>query len=112
MEHGLLLDGLLDRPYPIPQPGRLFELQALGVKLHLLAHRLEQFEVASLHQHYRGVQMALVFVAVNRQAARPQASLDLILQAGARAIAKDRVGTGAQGKDLADYVDGFAQSVG
>ena len=42
MQHGLFLHRLFDRPHAVAQLGRLFELQPLGVVLHLLAHRLEQ----------------------------------------------------------------------
>src|SRR5258708_13751325 len=58
------------------------------------------------------MQMAAVFFAIDRQTARPEASLDLILEARPRAIAEDRVGAGAQRKDFADDVDRLAQSVG
>src|SRR5258708_30670337 len=58
------------------------------------------------------MQMAAVFFAIDRQTARPEASLDLILEARPRTIAEDRVGAGAQRKDFADDVDSLAQSVG
>src|SRR5208282_2781111 len=63
-------------------------------------------------QQRRRAQMALVLVAIDRQAARPHASLDLILEAGPAAISKHGVGAGAQGEYLADHVDSFAQAVG
>src|SRR5579875_1349276 len=56
--------------------------------------------------------MALIFGAIHRQAARPQASLDLIFQARTGAIAKDGVGASAQRKNFANYVDCLAQAVG
>src|ERR1039458_9451901 len=56
--------------------------------------------------------MAAVLVAIDRQTARPQASLDLIFQARPRAIAEHRVGAGTQRKYFAHDVDRLAQSVG
>ena len=56
--------------------------------------------------------MAPVFVAIDRQAARPEASLDLVFDARARAVAEYRVRAGAQRKNFADDVDRLAQSVG
>ena len=53
---------------------------------HPLAQLLEQLEVAPLEQHLRGMQMAPVFGAVDRQTARPEASLDLVFDTRARAI--------------------------
>src|SRR6202035_4408201 len=56
--------------------------------------------------------MILIFGAIDLETAGAKASLDLIFDAGARTIAKDRIRAGAQGKNLADDVDGLAQSVG
>src|SRR5258705_928542 len=56
--------------------------------------------------------MTSVLVAIDREHARPEASLDLIFEAWTRAIAKDRVGTGSKWKCFANYVDGLAESVG
>ena len=112
MQHGLALDGLLDRAHAVAHPRGIFEFEALSMRLHLLAHLAQQLEVLALQQHRRGVQMALVFVAIDRQAARPQASLDLIFDTRARAILEHRVGAGAQRKNLADDVDSLAQAVG
>src|SRR5271163_2401100 len=56
--------------------------------------------------------MASIFVAIDRQAARPEASLDLIFEAWARAVAEHGVGAGAQRKNFADNVDRLAQAVG
>src|SRR5579885_2795913 len=55
--------------------------------------------------------MSLVFLAVDWQAARPQASLYLVLKARPRTIAENPVRAGSQGKHLADHVDGLAKSV-
>src|SRR5579859_3056756 len=80
--------------------------------LHPFAQLAQQLEILTLEQHLRRVQMALVLAAIDRQHARPEAALDLVLDARARSIAEDRVGAGAQRKDLADDVDGLAQAVG
>src|ERR1700685_4391134 len=56
--------------------------------------------------------MTPVLLAIDRQTARPEASLDLIFEARARAIAEHGVGAGAQRKHFADDVDGLAQTVG
>ena len=43
---------------------------------------LEHLQVAPLEQHLRRMQMVFVFGAVDRQTARPEASLDLVLDTG------------------------------
>ena len=111
MQHGLPLDGFFDRADAVADSRRLLELQAGRMRLHLIAHLMQQFEVLALEQHLRRVQMAPVFVAIDRQTARAEASLDLILEAWARAVAEHRVGAGAERKDFADDVDRLAQAV-
>ena len=112
MQDGLALDGLFDRAHAIANPRGLLEFEPRRMLFHQIAHLAQQFEIFSFEQHLRRVQMAAVLVAIDRQAARPEASLDLIFEARPRAIAKDRVGAGAQRKNLADDVDSLAQSVG
>src|ERR1035437_6214559 len=112
MQHGLPFDGLFDRAHTIADSRGLLELEARRVILHQVAHLAEQLEIFSFEQHLRRVQMAAVLFAIDRQTARPQASLDLIFEARPRAIGGHRVGAGAQRKDFADDVDRLAQSVG
>src|SRR5208283_507043 len=112
MEDGLALDGFFDRADAVANARGLLEFEARRVILHEVAHLAEQLEIFSLEQHLGRVQMAAVLLAVDGQTARPEASLDLIFEARARAIAEHGVGAGAQRKDLADDVDGLAQTVG
>src|ERR1700756_3908125 len=56
--------------------------------------------------------MISVYSAADRQAARPQASFDLILDTRAGAVAENHVRASAQRKDFADDVDRLAQAVG
>ena len=112
MQDGLALDGFFDCADAIADARRLLELEARRVILHQIAHLAQQLEIFPLEQHLRRVQMAAVLFAIDRQAARPEASLDLIFETRARAIAEDRVGASAQRKNFADDVDGFAQTVG
>src|SRR5208283_3325485 len=111
MQDGLALDGFFDCADAIADARRLLELEARRVILHQIAHLAQQLEIFPLEQHLRRVQMAAVFLAIDRQAARPEASLDLIFETRTRAIAKDRVSASAQRKDFADDVDGFAETV-
>ncbi len=55
--------------------------------------------------------MLPILVAIDRQTTRPEASLDLIFEARARAILEYRIGTGAERENLADDIDGFAQAI-
>ncbi len=100
MQDGLPLDGFFDRAHPIADPRGLLELQARRVILHQVAHLAEQLEIFSFEQHLRRVQMAAVLIAIDRQTARPEASLDLVFEARPRAIAEHRVCAGAQRKDF------------
>src|SRR5581483_7479048 len=111
MKDGLTFDGLFNRAHAVADSGCRFEFKARGVRLHLLAHLAKQLEVLALEQQLRRAQMSLVFLAVDWQAARPQASLYLVLKARPRTIAENPVRAGSQGKHLADHVDGLAQSV-
>ena len=111
MKHGLAFDGLLDCADAVAQTGGFLELEALGARLHLHAHLPEQVEVLAFEQQRRRAQMPFIVIAIDRQAARSEASLDLVLQTRPYTVTEDRVRAGAQREDFADYVDGLTQSV-
>ncbi len=86
--------------------GRLLELQRLGVRHHLrlqLVDHLLLIHRAGSARHC--VHVARVVGLRDQPDAGPRAALDLVQQAGPRAVGEDRVLAGAQAEDLLHQLD-------
>ena len=75
----------------VAQPRRLFKAQGLGGLVHAGSELVHQLGVLAFEQQQRALELALILCRLDRERARPQAPLDLVLDARPGAVAKDRV---------------------
>src|SRR5262249_25414546 len=103
--HLLALLRLLDGADLVAQPRGL--LEALGRRglPHPALQRGGHLTAATFEQLHRLPEVLLVRAAVDREHARPEAALDVVLDAGAGAVAEHAVAAGPQRKDLPDGVE-------
>ncbi len=93
---GLALEHRRQRPDLVAHRRGLFELEPLGVLLHLLLQSLEHLLLPAL-QEARGIaHVARVVLLADRADARRRAAVDLVQQARPRAVVEDGVLAGPQ----------------
>ena len=84
----------------VAHDGRLLELERLGIGMHLLLERGHQLGLSAT-QELRGiVDIDRIVFFADQVHAGSAAAIDLVQQAGARAVLEDRVLAGAQQEDL------------
>ena len=108
----LALHRLLDRRDAIAQPRRVFETLLARSARHRVAEFAQQFVGAAAQEERRALDELGVARGVDQVAARRQATLHLVLDAGPAApavVAEHRIGTGAQREDAAQVRDRLAQ---
>ena len=98
----LLFRGLGHRPDLVAQPRRGLETQRLGRGGHARFEFIDELGAFAFEQQQRVLDLVTVVVGIDRQRARAQTALDLILQTRPGAVAEDAVRTRPQRKDLAD----------
>src|SRR5262249_8950069 len=104
----LALLGLLDGADLITQPGRLLKALRRRGRVHAGAQRGRHLAAAPLEKLHRLAQVLLVHAPIDRNDAGPETALDVVLDAGAGAVAKDGVAARPQREDLADGVERLA----
>ena len=105
--HRLLVQHARERRDLVAQLGRLLELQPLGVGHHARLQLLQE-RLGFAAQKRLGVRHVLRIGLGRYQAhAGRGAALDLVEQAGPRAVGKHRVLAGAQAEHLLQQLDGF-----
>ena len=88
--------------------GRLLKGQALRSSLHRIVEALCNFLLAPEQKHRRQLDICSVIVRRDVPDARPAASLDLVQQAGPRAVGEHGVFTGTQTEHLLQQVNAVA----
>ena len=107
----LRLNGLEVRQL-VPQPRRILELQPLGCGFHAPTQFLLHLVVAAFQDLDRGAGIARIVLRRYQPNARRRAALDLVLQAGARAVRKIAVLAIAQAKQFLQLLQRFAHRTG
>jgi hypothetical protein len=82
-------------------------LPVLRGLVHARLQRLDQLLALALQEQHGLVHRARVGLAVDLEDARPRAALDLVLQAGPRAVVQDVVVTRAQAEVLVEHAQGL-----
>src|SRR5262249_19874456 len=107
-DHLLALLRLLDGLDLVTQTRRLLEALRRGGGLHATPQRRGHLAAAALQQLHCLAQVLLVGAAVDGEHTRPEAALDVVLDARAGAVAEDGVAAGAEGEYLPDRVERIA----
>src|SRR5439155_1690179 len=108
LDHLLALLRLLDRLDLVAHAGRLLEALLGRGGGHSGAEAGDHLVVAPLEEEHYLPEVLLVRATVDRQHAGAETALDVVLDAGAAAVAEDGVAARAQGKHLADRVERVA----
>src|SRR5439155_25491681 len=108
LDHLLALLRLLDRVELVTQAGRLLEALPGRGGGHAAPEPGDHLVVPPFEEEHHLPEVLLVRAAVDGQHAGAEAALDVVLDAGAAAVAEHGVAARAQGKRLADRVERVA----
>jgi len=103
--HGLLVQHARQSGDLVAQFGGLFEFELVGVREHARFEFLQQLLRLAAQQRLGVLHVLRVGRGRDRAHAGARAALDLVEQAGPRAVGKHRVFTGAQAKHLLQQLD-------
>src|SRR5690554_5831842 len=108
----LLLLYLLQRADLVSQTGCSLELKLLGRQIHLFRKPMHQLLISTFKKLHRMIEILTVRRLADHPHTRGRTALDLVLQAGSRAIAEKTVFTLPDAKHLLQQIQTFSHRTG